>query len=79
MESVHFELQSTLPKTATSLSVFSDDGIPVYPQIHKKKPISFRKKFEPKMGEDHPLRAKDLKPDRDMKKMVKKFRLHQLE
>ena len=78
MESLHFELQSTLPGDL-SLSVFSDDSIPVYPQIYKKNNISFRKKFDPKMGEDHPLKAKDLKPDRDMKKMVKKYRLRQLE
>ncbi|XP_056442132.1 uncharacterized protein LOC130379376 [Gadus chalcogrammus] len=38
-----------------------------------------KSKFDPKMGEDHPLTARDLKPDRDMKKMVKNYRRHQLE
>ncbi|XP_056442131.1 uncharacterized protein LOC130379374 isoform X2 [Gadus chalcogrammus] len=62
--------------------IFVDPVKTKYATVYERKALEKhlkKKKFDPQMGEDHPLKASDLKPDRDMKKMVKKFRLHQLE
>ncbi|CAL8273141.1 unnamed protein product [Gadus morhua 'NCC'] len=62
--------------------IFVDPVKTKYATVYERKALEKHlktKMFDPQMGEDHPLKASDLKPDRDMKKMVKKFRLHQLE
>lgn len=41
--------------------------------------MSFRNTLDPQMGAGHPLKLKDLLPDRDMKKIVKKHRQYQIE
>ncbi|KAK0143774.1 putative bifunctional E2/E3 enzyme R795 [Merluccius polli] len=53
-----------------------------YGTVYERKAIEDHLKknnFDPEKGKEHLLKLTDLKPDRDMKKMVKKHRLHQIE
>ncbi|CAL8331903.1 unnamed protein product [Lota lota] len=62
--------------------LFVDPVKTKYDTVYERKDLEEHlktSKFEPKMGKDHPLTQRDLKPDRDMKRMVTKFRLNQLE
>ncbi|CAL8273075.1 unnamed protein product [Gadus morhua 'NCC'] len=75
----YIPLHLTCPLTGR---IFVDPVKTKYATVYERKAIEKHlktKMFEPKIGEDHPLKASDLKPDRDMKEMVKKFRLQQLE
>ena len=78
LERLHFDLQSPSPEADFSLYGFSDDIISVHSQTYKNDD-SFRKMFDPRRGAGYPLQMSDLKPDPDMKNMVKKHRVLQLQ
>ncbi|CAL8273091.1 unnamed protein product [Gadus morhua 'NCC'] len=62
--------------------IFVDPVKTKYGTFYERKAIEKhikKSKFDPQMGEDHPLRLRDLKLDPDMKKVVKNFRRRQLE